>query len=181
MNKRSLWIGIIGLAVVATLVYFAIVFVAAWLKSLDTGVAAAVVTGAVGLIGLWYAQWATRSREIAESHRASKIEVYNIFFDIVDQFTDDTSKGKLTKPDEIPLALKSQFRKLNRGMIIWGSPAVIKAWMDFRHSAGTATGKQTLVKVDAMYQAIRADLGNSNWGLQSGDLIKSTLSDPENW
>lgn len=182
MKHKAIVLATVVLLLAVGVGVLALYYLSIWLRGLEPGVAAAVVTGAVGLFGLWYAQWATRSREIAESHRTAKIEVYNVFLDIVDHFNDHQTDNKSKGAQTISKPLKEQFRKLNRGMIIWGSPAVIKAWMDFRLTAGSNPGsKVILVKVDAMYQAIRKDLGNSNWGLQSGDLIKSTLSDPENW
>jgi hypothetical protein len=180
MAKKSLLITTLTVAILAVVGYFVISAAVGWLRSLDSDLAAAVTTAVLGLFGLWYAQWHTRSREISESHRKSKIEVYTIFFDLVDKFQDDVSGTNFRNKDEAPAWLKRDFRRLNRGLIIWASPRVIKAWLDFRAVSGSGHGN-ILASVDRMYQAIRQDLGNSNFGLQSGDLIKSTVSDPENW
>jgi hypothetical protein len=180
MGKRSLIIAVLTLAILAVAGYFLASAALMWIRGLDSDVAAAVITAILGLFGLWYAQWHSRSREISESHRQSKIEVYNIFFDIVDKFQDDSVDTSFTSKEDAPEWLKNDFKRLNRGLILWGSPDVIRAWLNFRAVAGSGHGN-ILVSVDTMYQAIRKDLGNSNFGLQSGDLIKSTVSDPENW
>lgn len=80
-----------------------------WFQSLNASVAAALITASIGLIGLWYAQWQSKSRDIAESHRASKIEVYNIFFDLVDKF--QTNEISDITEDNIPDWLRSDFQK----------------------------------------------------------------------
>ena len=180
MQKRQLALGIFLLSVIGVVLYWALKFLAAWIESLNPNVSAAIITASIGLVGLWYAQWHTRTREISESHRQSKIEVYNAFFDIVEKFQNEYSNSDFSNREDIPDQLRKDFQKLNRGLIIWGSPDVIKAWLHFREIAGHGN-KAVLVAVDKMYQAIRKDLGNSNFGLQTGDLLKSTLSDPENW
>lgn len=180
MQKRQLALGILLLAALGMALYWALKLLAGWIGSLNPNVSAAIITASVGLAGLWYAQWHTKTREISESHRKSKIEVYNIFFDIVEKFQNEYGNADFQSREDVPDQLRKDFQKLNRGLIIWGSPDVIKAWLHFRNVAGQGNTK-TLVAVDNMYQAIRKDLGNSNFGLQTGDLLKSTLSDPENW
>lgn len=180
MPKKSLLIATAVIAIFALIAYFVFSAALTWIRGLDSDVAAAVITALIGLFGLWYAQWHTRSREISESHRKSKIEVYNIFFDLVDKFQDESVDTDFKNKEDAPEWLKKDFRRLSRGLILWGSPDVIKAWLEFRTAAGSNKGN-ILLFVDKMYQAIRKDLGNSNFGLQSGDLIKSTVSDPENW
>ena len=180
MQKRQLAFGILLLLVLATVLFLALKLLASWLGGLNPNVSAAIITASIGLVGLWYAQWHTRTREISESHRQSKIEVYNTFFDIVEKFQNEYESSEFSSQEDIPDQLRKDFQKLNRGLVIWGSPEVIKAWLHFREVAGQGN-KTVLVAVDKMYQAIRKDLGNSNFGLKTGDLLKSTLSDPENW
>lgn len=180
MQKKQLVLGVFVVAILAAILYVTLAFLANWVGSLNPNVSAAIITASIGLVGLWYAQWHTRTREISESHRQSKIEVYNTFFDIVEKFQSEYGKANFENRDDIPEQLRKDFQKLNRGLIIWGSPEVIKAWLHFRDIAGQGN-TNTLIAVDKMYQAIRKDLGNSNFGLQTGDLLKSMLSDPENW
>ena len=179
MSKKSLVISSIVLVVLATLIVFGIGAALTWLRSLESTLAAAVVTAIVGLFGLWYAQWHSKSRDIAESHRSSKIEVYNHFFEIVEKFQDDKTRSYDTREEDVSESLKRDFIKLNRGLILWASPSVITAWLRFR--AASEKGVNILIAVDGMYQAIRKDLGNSNVGLKTGDLIKITLRDPSEW
>jgi hypothetical protein len=153
-----------------------------WVKSLDKEVAAAGITALIGFFGLLYVQWNSKAKEISDSHRPAKIEVYETFFDIVERFmsAEDSDVEDLDpESEEFPQELKDQFTKLSRGMIVWASPQVIKAWSEFREKANDPkTPVETLLAVDKVLQAIRADLGNSNFGLKRGDVVKLYLSNP---
>lgn len=177
---------------VRSFIYLTIVFYVAWrigvilyewATGLEEEVTAAAITALVGFAGLIYVQWSAKAKQISDSHRPAKIEVYEIFFDIVEHFmTSETSEVANSDPDldELPDELKEQFTKLSRGMIVWASPQVIRAWSDFREKAYNAvSAKDTLLAVDKVLQAIRADLGNSNFGLSHGDVVKLYLSKPK--
>lgn len=174
MNKKQFIVG--GIALLALIVFglWAIYSTFQWFQSLNPSVAAALTTASIGLIGLWYAQWQSKTRDIAESHRASKIEVYKVFFDLVEKFQ-SSEEGEIND-ETIPEWLKTDFQKLNRGLLLWASPGVITAYLNFRTVAGS--GGNILFAVDNMYREIRKDLGNSNYQLKSGDLIRIGLKDP---
>ena len=94
-NRKNIYLGLFLLALIPVSLIYILYFLANWLKTLNPSVGAALVTATLGLIGLWYGQWQSKSRDIAESHRASKIEVYNLFFEIVEAFQNeeiDTNK-----------------------------------------------------------------------------------------
>jgi len=176
---------ILSLAALCALLYgswFLAIYLFDWIASLEKEVAAAAITALIGLLGLLYVQWNSKAKEIADSHRPAKIEVYETFFDIVERFMNAAKNedGNFDpESDEFPQEVKDQFTKLSRGMIIWASPQVIKAWSAFREQASTSeTPKDILLAVDAVLQAIRADLGNSNFGLKRGDVVKLYLSNP---
>ena len=149
------------------------------LRSLDSSLAGTVITAIAGIIGLLYTQWQAKSREIAEGHRSNKIDVYNTFFEIVDSFmaSAKANGNEQIQSDDISPELKKQFATLNRGLIIWASPAVIRSWLKFRE-ASAQSPSSIMLAVDDMMQAIRKDLGNSHFGLKRGDVVKNYLSDP---
>ena len=167
-----------GFAVLAGLAWL-IWSVVRWVTSLDPSYSGPTITAIVGFVGLIYAQWHSKSREIQQSHRPQKIEVYNGFFAILERFLKNPDEQKaLEEGDEesLPEDLRDQFWHLNKGLIVWASPAVIKSWLHFRKV--TTTGGNTLLAMDNVLKAIRKDLGNSNFGLQIGDSVKVFLRDP---
>ena len=172
-NKQQVFLGFFIITIFVVILSVFIYFFLGWLKSLNPSVGAALITASLGFIGLWYAQWQSKSRDIAESHRASKIEVYNLFFEIVERFHEEEIPNT-----EIPNDLKKKFIQLNRGLILWASPEVIKAYLNFRRIADQSS-ENILFAVDQVYQAIRKDLSNSNLTLDKGDLIRLNLKDPD--
>lgn len=174
MNKKQVVTGVLALLAVSAFGLWAIYSALQWFQSLNASVAAALITASIGLIGLWYAQWQSKTRDIAESHRASKIEVYKGFFDLVEKSQTNEIDG--INDESIPEWLKTDFQKLNRGLLLWASPGVITAYLNFRTVADS--GGNILSAVDTMYREIRKDLGNSNYQLKPGDLIRIGLKDP---
>jgi len=150
------------------------------IPTLAPEVAAAVVTALVGLSGILYAQRYSKKKEIADSHRPAKIEVYETFLDIVDVFmAGSKSEQDVLEDEALPEELVAQFSKLSRGLIVWASSDVIRAWNRFRERADNEDDKDHLLfVVDDVLQAIRKDLGNSNFGLKRGDVVKMYLSQP---
>ncbi|MDO7413184.1 hypothetical protein Q5X48_15340 [Acinetobacter baumannii] len=174
-NAKANILGFILLFALLALIVYLLYFFIGWLKGLNPSVGAALVTASLGLVGLWYAQWQSKSRDIAESHRASKIELYNLFFEILESFQNEEIDS-----GELPEELKKKLVKLNRGLILWASPEVIKAYLKFRIIANdTNSSRNLLFAVDEIYQAIRKDLSNSNSTLSKGDLIRLNLKDPD--
>lgn len=142
--------------------------------NVGAAIIAAVVTAAVAL----YNQRTARLREIAESHRPQKVELYNVFMDIIDTTMDLSRRGELGRVtgDPGPAKLEELIQTFRRGLVVWASPEVIRAWEKMRSSGDQ--GFEILRKSDGVFRAIRKDLGNSNWGLDQGALIKLFLKDP---
>lgn len=179
--KRTIQI-VLSLFILASsgyMLWLAFHFAFSTLAGLGKEVIAAAITALLGLFGILYAQWHTKTKEISDSHRPAKIEVYETFFDIVERFMTDADTTDFDpESDEFPEELRQQFMKLSRGMIVWASPQVIRAWSKLRERPGAGSAKETLLAVDAVLQAIRADLGNSNFGLGRGDVVKIYLKNP---
>ena len=141
-----------------------------------------VLTAAVALGGYIYTQRRTQSRAIADAHRPDKIKVYEHFLWIVRSIqysvTGEGEKRERTKKEKEELTI--HYREFTRGLIEWGSPAVIKEFKVFRKKAKLG-GKTVVFAMDDMIGAIREDLGLSNRGLKPGDLLDVLIKDPESW
>jgi hypothetical protein len=176
--KRILIIAflLIILSLVGAVIFYGI----STISKLSAEVVASFVTGLIGLSGILLAQWYSKKKEISESHRPAKVEVYERFFDIVETFMADTksSDSDLDAVD-LPAGLVKELTKMSRGMVVWASPDVILAWSKFRTFSNNKNEKEpVLLVVDDLMQAIRKDLGNSNFGLKRGDVIKMYISNP---
>jgi hypothetical protein len=174
------------LAILVAVPYFAWLTVAGvldWLSTQQEQVVAAGVA-AIGTVlaavaAVVYSQQRSKSREITEAHRPKKIELYNSFIrtmiDTLIKHKGATTSGRDLAEDE---DFKKFFFDFTSQVILWGSPRVIRKYSDFRTHGEKQAGHIVLI-VDDLMRAMRKDLGNSNWTLQRGDLIKLLLTDPE--
>lgn len=181
MTKKQVLYSILSLVILAALGYGALQvlwFFAQKVVQINPSVAAAIIgamaTVCVGLAAVIITQRQTKAREIEETHRAKKVEIYNDYLSIVtriikglnDQFADE-------QPSEAELA--SSMVEYKRQILLWGSSKVIKAQLQYEASA--ATMGNTFLALDNLYRAIRNDIGLSNKGLAQFDLIKLFLKD----
>lgn len=150
-----------------------------FLESANPSVSAAIVgamaTVLVGVGGALYTQSQIKQREIEEAHRASKVEIYKEFLDIVARkMAEDNVNISLAPPSQQELVDFLVGFKTN--VILWGSPKVINAHLNFQKAS--SEGGHLLKAVDQLYKAIREDIGLSNRGLDRYQLVKIYLSNP---
>ena len=178
MIKKTL-VGLVALVLGAATWWIGLIIIE-WLFSLDKKISGAIVASFIGLVSVLITQWSSKTRELSESHRPAKIEVYTTFFDIIEGFlTEERDSKDIPDIEDLSEDLKNNFMKLNRGLIVWASPNVIQAWLNYRKIAsGTPTSKEIILSVDGILKEIRKDLGNSNFRLNAGDLVKIYLKDP---
>jgi hypothetical protein len=130
-----------------------------------------------GIGAVVISQQRTKSREIAESHRPKKIELYSSFI--------TTMIGLLRKHKGADAAalkdsaeIEDFFFTFTSQVVLWGSPAVLRHYARFRH-VGQRENLNVVPVMDDLMQAMRKDLGLSNRGMSRGDLMKMFLTDPE--
>lgn len=160
------------------LVYLLYLFIFAGLdKTVQSTIIAAIGTVFASVVAVIYNQRKTKEREIAESHRPQKMEIYKNFMIMMFDFL---QKAKVNTNDENNFKkLEEGFVSFTRELIIWGSPGVIKAFSIFRNSANLQQKNQILIYFDKILLEMRLDLGNSNKNIKNGDLIKLLLTNPE--
>lgn len=145
-------------------------------ENVSAAIIAACTTFLVSVVTVVYTQQKTKSREIDNSHRPQKMEIYKRFMDKAVVGILRSSKEQKLESPEFQKELEDIFYKFTGDVIVWGSPDVIKAYSAFRT---TGADTQIVVRLDDLMQAMRKDLGNSNSGLARGDLIKLFITDPE--
>ena len=65
--------------------------------------------------------------------------------------------------------------KFKSDILLWGSPKVIKAQIEFENISGNGNTQKTFRAVNSLYLAIREDIGLSNSGLNNLELVKLSL------
>ncbi len=152
-----------------------------WVMSQESQVAAAVIafsgTIIAGIGAVVISLQRSKSREIAEAHRPKKIELYNSFITTMIGII-RKHKGSDSKALEGDKEIEEFFFKFTAEVVLWGSPGVLGHYASFRNLGQEENPKIILIMDDIM-QAMRKDLGLSNWGLSRGDLMKMFLTDPE--
>ncbi len=155
--------------------------VLSWFVSQESQVAAAVIafsgTIIAGIGAVVIAQQRSKSREIAEAHRPKKIELYNSFITTMIGII-RKHKGSDSKVLEGDKEIEEFFYKFTTEVVLWGSPGVLGHYASFRN-LGQEKNPNVILIMDDIMQAMRKDLGLSNWGLSRGDLMKIFLTDPE--
>lgn len=176
-------IALATLAVIALMAYgllAAVRWMFLGIVGLDEKMAAAIIAACatvfVSVATVVYTQQKTKSREIDNSHRPQKMEIYKRFMDKAVVGLLKATKEKKFETPEFQKELEELFFSFTGDVIVWGSPAVIRAYSAFRN---TGANPEIVLRIDDLMQAMRKDLGNSNWSLNRGDLIKLFITNPE--
>ena len=122
-----------------------------------------------GVITVTLTHYWTKKREIEETHRLRKSEIYRDFVQnaIVKSF--QGAKQEQTQ-QEIAENLEDFIFSFVGALIVWGAPDVIHAYRQFQKSSETDL-KAVFSSADDLLLAIRKDLGHSNKGLKQHDLL----------
>lgn len=154
-----------------------------WFVSQESQVAAALIAAAASVLAgvgaVIVAQQRSKTREIAETHRPRKVELYTKF--IKRAMQEVWKHAEVASPGGDPEApsLQEFFREFTTDLVLWGSPGVIRAYGRFRAASEDDSAQDTLVAVDDLMRAMRKDLGHSDLMLNRGELIKIFLRDPQ--
>ncbi|HBK7260978.1 TPA: hypothetical protein LNF46_003458 [Vibrio cholerae] len=117
-----------------------------------------------------------REREIEDAHRAKKVEIYNDFLKLVSSFFQGQNVEN-KKPMPKPQKVLDEFEKFQNGILLWGGPNVIIAFLNFRR-VFEENPSDMFKAVDNLYKSLREDIGLSNKGLDHYETIQLYLSDP---
>lgn len=117
-----------------------------------------------------------REREIEESHRERKVAIYLEFVNLVSAFMQGHNRENKKKPLNQQQIL-DKIEKFQNGILLWGGPSVLKAYLNYRINAGKGSN-ELFPSIDALYRAIREDIGLSNNGLEKFDTVRLYLKDP---
>ncbi|MQB11434.1 hypothetical protein DXT96_16450 [Agrobacterium sp. ICMP 6402] len=168
-------LALFGLAI-WMLVTFRNAFIAA-----DKSVQAAIIAGSVGLFSVALTFWKERSRSIKEAHRDKKIEVYSKFYDLMFGLLKHQSSGE--EIDPLGSGFQEQWFEVSRGVLFYGSPAVVKAFSEFKADppdGASADPRSIFRRIGKILLAMRDDIGLSNFGLDELNIHQIYVRDDIN-
>ena len=155
-------------------------------KEIDPSVLATLVTAAITVLLAVYLNYKSqekiKEREIEEAHRKKKIEMYSDFLDLISRMF--AARNPEIKAEEVSHDEMIEFiLKFKKSLLLWGSPRVIKAQLDYEKGWALAAekkdDKKLLLFIDRLYRAMREDIGLKNKRLKKGDLIRLSLKNPD--
>ena len=153
-----------------------------FLKDIDGSTLATLVTAAITVLLAVYLNYKSqekiKEREREEAHRKKKIEMYSDFLDLVSRMF--AAVNPEIEADEVsPDEMVEFILRFKKSILLWGSPKVIKAQLEYEKGSVLAMerkdNKKLLLLVDRLYRAMREDIGLKNKGLKKGDLIRLSL------
>lgn len=158
------WLGIKLLAILVTLKPEVIASIIGAMATVFAGLAAVIISNKQ-----------SKQREIDESHRAKKVEIYKGFLDAVSGIMAKENKN-VSKNGLSDQELVDYLVEFKTDLLLWGSPKVIKYQLQFELLSSNPD--KVFTAVNNLYKAIREDIGLSNKGLNNHELVKMYLSDP---
>lgn len=136
------------------------------------------VAGSVGVT-----LWTTRNRRLSDiesDHRIQRAQVYQKLFDHIFKMFMSARLGM--EPPSEKETIKYMF-EFSSSVVLWGSPQILKSWGKFR----TATPENSqlsheenlsvLIALEDFLLDVRKDLGHSNAGLETGDILRVFVND----
>lgn len=176
--------GFLIIVVLGYFVYKVIDLIFDKLSQIDSelGIVLVTVSGTiiVSLITVIVAKSIEKKQEIRREQRNEKIRVYK---KIIDYFFDEIFSKQLenkTPSKDNMLNFMTDFLK---DLIPWGGDKVMKSFLKFREQAQTNIDNEntdvfsTLFDFEKMLFEIRKDLGHSNKGVETGDILKLFITD----
>ncbi len=157
-NNKNIFIIIIALILAYGIFSIIKIFIST-LLSLDKEVTAAIIGSMATVFTAIYAIIYNKNKEISESHRKKKTEIYNSFIDAITKFIANTvNKNQETNLDTID---EKELAKIlfvfKKELLLWGSPRVINAFLKFMNEENLTDVKKLFTSIDLLYKEIRQD------------------------
>lgn len=152
------------------------------LAGLDKGVKAAIVAASatilVSVITVVIGNVYASRVQIQKENRDRKIPVYEDLFTFFFRFMNQEKSGEVVGEREF-----AQFsEQFNRQFMVWGSDDVVSAYVKWRmfitdEKKQQLEPQENLFLFEDLVYAIRKDLGHTNKGLNTGDILSLFVND----
>ena len=141
--------------------------------SIVVSVLVLMVTILIGFLGTLYTQRKTKEREIEESHREKKIEIYQEFIEMYMKMLLGAKQGKVVGESEL-LEFMIKFKE---NVILRGSADVLKAQSDLMAESKENNYRKMFLSMDNLIKVMRKDIGLSSRGLKDYFFVKMNIVD----
>jgi hypothetical protein len=187
LNWRQLVGSFVALAILLTLAGSLLWFVISQVRSLDSEVAAAVITASatvvVSVVVVVLGRYYEKKRELEAQARDRKIPLYEKFIDFWFRVLYAEKLGEAQPSEQELLRAMVDF---TRGSTVWASDSVIRKWRDARLqyvALGSQAQDQSNASIAALFGfeemllEMRKDTGHPRTRLARGDLLGLFIDD----
>ena len=183
-SSQTSWIytliGFLLLLVIVAAIYFVFRAVLDFLTAAAPQLGSAVI-GTAGLIFVAVianigAKYLERGQQVQQEQRARKAEIYEEFMAFWFKLLTEDEKEDEVEVPESQKEIESYVRGFTHKLVAWGSEPFLKEYGAFKENIKHNTD-DALLSFEKVLLEIRTDLGYSNKGLQSGDLLKVFLEE----
>jgi hypothetical protein len=141
----------------------------------STAVIAGVATVLVSVFSVLWSKRVDRQREIEQEQRKQKIPVYEEFIAFLFRILLTDKFGEEPVTEKEMMKFVSGFAQK---ILVWGSDDVLAGYASFRRLGNSNTSSvQTVLAIEKLLLAIRADVGHRNKNLKTGDLLSIFIND----
>lgn len=176
---------IAGILLLASAIYGLIVFGRASLSVLRTlnselaiAIVAAAATGLVSVVSIVLGRVVEFRGKTKELNREKKVPVYEDLISFMMRLLMGQKVGKAPSEAEIVEFMLEFTQRL----MVWGSDEVLVSWVKFRKLAldterMKSNPMELMLIFEGLVKDIRTDLGHSNTGIGSGDVLSLFVND----
>jgi len=154
-------------------------------SSIDAVVIAAMITGAVAIIGSLVnsvVSYRTKRMEYTQNETREKqkkmVDPYNKLVSLIFEIL-NLSKQNVAIEESMLVQKMSEF---NIAVLLYGSNEVIAKWGSYRVSLANpaqSNPKEVMLKLEDLLYVIREDLGFDKRDMGAGDILSLFINDPE--
>lgn len=177
-----LFAGILVLSLLIYSLYFLALNILGFVGKIRSDVLASIIAGffvfIVHIVVAFLNQRHLKQRDIDESHRTKKVEIYKKYLDLIASMHAGVNK-RLSQEELTDKDIAEWFVGFKTELVLWGSQDVIKFFQGVHQNNFSNRPKELHVAIENLYKAIREDIGLSNKGLNNFELNKMYLSNPE--
>lgn len=180
MDKGKTALSVVSFVLVAACGFWLVSWFVRVFSNANPSVQASLIAAGVAFATVLFAFWKERSRAIKEAHREKKIEIYSSLFNLVFSVLANEKKNPELNEHMLSSAeFQEKMVEFKKNLMFYGSPKVINAFSRWQlNSSGSGLHPtKALRDMGEIFLAMRADIGLSNFGLDSLSIHQLNITD----